>query len=148
MALLTLTFTSRAPAVEIKAAADAANPECANLLAKLPNTVAGLNRQETSGRSTAVWGTPSGIVLRCGVRAPGPTTQTCATVNGIDWLVNETADTITLTTYGRTPASEVLVRIDNAHAGEVPATLAAAISGTPPVARCVGTADVPSIPVG
>lgn len=56
LVLLTLAFTYRAPAVEIKAAADAADPRCASLLAKLPYTVAGLNRQETTGRSTAVWG--------------------------------------------------------------------------------------------
>lgn len=64
-------------------------PRCAAVAAALPSGVAGLPLRETTGRSTAAWGNPAGVVLRCGVPVPGPTTEQRATVNGIDWLVHE-----------------------------------------------------------
>ncbi|MCC9069373.1 DUF3515 domain-containing protein [Arthrobacter cryoconiti] len=146
LALLAVAVSGCTAAVDIKAAPDASNPGCATILSHLPDTIAGLSRRETTGISTAAWGSPSGVVLRCGVAVPGPTTLPCGTVNGVDWIVQESGTTRTLTSYGRTPATEVILTVDDSHAGAVPAALGSAISLLPATRRCVGHADVLALP--
>ena len=48
-------------------------------------------------------------ILRCGVQSPGASTDHCETVNGIDWIVQSLSDGEDFTTFGRTPAVQVLV---------------------------------------
>lgn len=49
-------------------------------------------------------------MARCGKAPPGPTTDPCIDVNGIDWVATTLDDGGTMfTTYGREPAVEVLV---------------------------------------
>jgi hypothetical protein len=64
----------------------------------------------TSSSSVAVraWGEPA-IIARCGLPAIGPTTDTCLDVSGIDWVAHQLTDGVRFTTYGRSPAIEVLV---------------------------------------
>ncbi|WP_151525137.1 DUF3515 family protein [Serinicoccus kebangsaanensis] len=60
----------------------------------------------------AAWGDPP-IVARCGKAAPGPTTDPCIDVAGVDWVATVLDDGGTMfTTYGREPALEVLVPAD------------------------------------
>ena len=60
-------------------------------------------------RGVAAWGDPP-IVARCGKTPPEPTTDPCIDVNGIDWVATQLDDGGTMfTTYGRSPAVEVLV---------------------------------------
>ncbi|MCQ9164170.1 DUF3515 domain-containing protein [Arthrobacter sp. STN4] len=146
LVLVTVAVTGCTATLDIKAAPDANNPGCATILSQLPDTIGGLSRRETTGTSTAAWGSPSGVVLRCGVTVPGPTTLPCGTVNGVDWIVQESGTTRTMTTYGRIPATEVIMAVDDSHAGAVPAALGAAISLLPATHRCVGHADVPALP--
>ena len=54
------------------------------------------------------WGDPP-IIARCGVPPIGPTTDQCIDVSGIDWVAHRLTDGVRFTTYGRTPAIEVLV---------------------------------------
>jgi hypothetical protein len=49
------------------------------------------------------------VVLRCGLPEPAPTTRHCLTVDGVDWVVDESTDPVVFTSYGRSPALEVLV---------------------------------------
>jgi hypothetical protein len=70
------------------------------------DSLGGLPRRDTTGQSTAAWGDPP-VVLRCGVAPPGPTTQACETVAGVDWVVARSDERVTYTTYGREPAVEV-----------------------------------------
>lgn len=146
--LLSVAVTGCSSALDIKAAPYANNPGCATVLSHLPHTLAGLSQRATTGASTSAWGTPSGVVLRCGVAAPGPTILPCGTVNGVDWIVSETRDTRTLTSYGRTPAVEVVMKVDDTQAGAVPAGLGPAISLLPATRHCVGGSDVPPVPTG
>jgi hypothetical protein len=39
----------------------------------------------------------------------GPTTDQCLNVSGVDWVAHRLSDGVRFTTYGRTPAIEVLV---------------------------------------
>jgi hypothetical protein len=78
--------------------------------AGLPKTLLKQDRRDTdpSSPALAAWGDPA-IVLRCGVPPPGPTTDQCTTVNGVDWVARSIAGGYEFTTYGRTPAVQVLV---------------------------------------
>lgn len=86
---------------------------CRSVAAKWPETVGGHSRQPTSSSSVAVraWGDPA-IIARCGLPPVGPTTDQCLQVSGIDWIVHQLTDGVRFTTYGRSPAIEVLVPSD------------------------------------
>ena len=58
--------------------------------------------------SAAAWGEPA-IVARCGLAPPAPTADLCIHVDGVDWISHRLSDGYAFTTYGRTPALEVLV---------------------------------------
>ncbi len=87
---------------------------CGAVLAALPTTVAGAAHRATRPRSplVAAWGAPA-IVLRCGVRVPGPTDVGCQRIEGIDWVVVRDTDgsggTAVLETFDRTPTIELQV---------------------------------------
>ena len=90
-AVLTLAagLTACTPIADVEPAPDAANPDCATVMVSLPSELAGEQQRETDSQSSSAWGDPSKIILRCGVPVPGPTTEQCATVNGIDWILQE-----------------------------------------------------------
>jgi hypothetical protein len=92
----------------LTAAPRAADPACVRALAQLPTTVLGSSRTALAVAGAASFGQPS-IVLRCGLPEQPPTTKPCLTVNGVDWVVDDAADPIVFTTYGRVPAAEVRV---------------------------------------
>lgn len=75
-----------------------------------PATVAGHEPVATSPASpaTAAWGDPA-IIARCGVSALHPTTLECLAVDDVDWVVEPLSDGTRFTTYGRSPAMQVLV---------------------------------------
>jgi hypothetical protein len=89
---------------------NASDPACAGVAAKLPETLLKQGRRTThpSSPSLAAWGDPA-IILRCGVESPAASTDHCETVNGIDWIVQQLSDGEDFTTFGRTPAVQVLV---------------------------------------
>lgn len=93
---------------------DAANPQCAEVLAALhgSSTLASLPRQEVTGQSTAAWGDPA-VIMRCGVTVPGPSTQGCLSVNDVDWAGprDPKANDRRYVTYGRSPAVEVFIPV-------------------------------------
>lgn len=64
----------------------------------------------TTAKSDTVraWGDPA-IIARCGVNTPGPTTDECFTVDGVDWVGSTLSDGYRFVTYGRSPAIEVLI---------------------------------------
>jgi hypothetical protein len=75
-----------------------------------PKTVAGQSVRPTSSSSDAVraWGDPA-IIARCGLAPIGPTTDQCVSVSGIDWVAHPLTDGMRFTTYGRSPAIEILI---------------------------------------
>lgn len=98
--------------MDVEPAPAAAQPQCAAVLARLRSdayaVVGERRRRETDAQSTAAWGDPP-VVLRCGVTPPGPTTDPCLTVEGVDWVAREADDAVVFTTFGRAPALEVSV---------------------------------------
>jgi len=90
--------------------ANAGSAACRSAATQWPKTVGGQTLRATSSSSAAVraWGDPP-IIARCGMPPIGPTTDTCLDVSGIDWVAHRLTDGVRFTTYGRTPAIEVLV---------------------------------------
>jgi len=96
--------------VQVAVPVAAGSAACRIAAAHWPKTVGGQPLAPTSSSSDAVraWGEPA-IIARCGLPAIGPTTDTCLNVSGIDWVAHQLTDGVRFTTYGRSPAIEVLV---------------------------------------
>jgi hypothetical protein len=139
-ALFVLTACS--PSVTINEAKDANNPACAPMMVALPDSLANAKRRTTSSQATAAWGDPSLVVLRCGVQVPGPTTDKCVTVNGVDWVLKQKGTTWTITSYGRNPATELVLEENTIPSDTVLTEISAAVSKIPSTGGCVGLGDV------
>ena len=137
--LLPALLAGCAPTVALEPAADAINPICAEVSVRLPDTVAGLPSRETNAQATGAWGSPTGVILRCGVPSPAPTaTLPCITVEGIDWLRDDSGDpNFVFTTYGRTPAVEVIINDKVASGLDTLTDLAPAVGRLPVEGTCV-----------
>lgn len=109
-----------AATVPVQVAPDAHDPVCAEVVLRLPDELDGMPRLRTDAQATVAWGeTTAPVVLRCGVDPLPPTTDACVTAEddraSVDWVaVPGEADDAgnapwTFTTYGRTPAFEVVV---------------------------------------
>lgn len=133
--------TACSPIVQVDAAEDAANPACAPMMVILPEFVADAERRETSSQATAAWGDPSKVILRCGVPVPGPTTDRCVTVNGIDWVLHEGEESWTATTYGREPATELIFDPDEVAESTILVDLADAAAEVPQTNKCINPTD-------
>jgi len=137
-------LASCAPMVALEPA-DAANaPECANMMVRLPDNVAELPRRTVNAQSTAAWGNPVAAIVRCGVPSPPPSTLPCFTVEGVDWLRDDSdAPNFVFTTYGRDPATEVVVDSDAVSGTSVLRDIARAVgSQSAPLAQCLDPASV------
>ncbi|SDQ75404.1 DUF3515 domain-containing protein [Quadrisphaera sp. DSM 44207] len=133
-ALASAALGGCAAAVTARAAPDATDPICSQVLVALPEEVGDEARRETTAQATAAWGDPP-VVLRCGVTSPGPTTWECVFVEGpegagVDWVVvppEETGgDRVVWVSFGRAPAVELSAPAEAA--GEL-AAVASAVSG-------------------
>jgi hypothetical protein len=124
---------------------DAAVPACSGVEQRLPQEVLGASRGTTDVRGAAVWGDPA-VVLRCGVTAPGPTTDRCLTVDDVDWIFTEDDDAYRFVTFGRTPAVEVTVptRIDRTEAPGALTDFTKTVAPLPRSGRkCLDVTEVP-----
>jgi hypothetical protein len=142
------TLAGCAPTVALEAAPAANNPKCADVTVRLPATVAGKAQRQTDAQATGAWGDPTVVLLRCGVPPIGPTTKPCVDVSGIDWVLETSpaATTIRYITYGRTPATEVVISHGKggvSDANVLPA-FSEAIASIKQVHKCLDTADVPA----
>lgn len=96
--------------VALEAADDANNPECAEVIARLPGSVSGEERRWTDAQATGAWGSPVSIILTCGVQVQGPSDLPCYLLGGADWLAQaQEEDVQRAVTFGRDPAVEVVV---------------------------------------
>ena len=139
-------LTACAPVVDVAPAADSANPACAPMMVALPDSIGDAQLRKTNSQGTAAWGDPSLVILRCGVNVPGPTTDRCVTVNGVDWVIKEGDPVWTLTTFGRQPATEILMDPDKISSATVLADLSAPASKIPATRGCVGQEDLQNLP--
>ena len=140
--VLAAGLTACTPVADVEPAPDAANPDCATVMVSLPSELAGEQQRETDSQSSSAWGDPSKIILRCGVPVPGPTTDACATVNGVDWVLREEGSLWTATTYGRDPAVEVIFDTEQVASSTVLVELENAVSRIEQTRECLSTNDV------
>lgn len=177
--VLAASLSACSAAVSVDPAPDAANPACAPEMIAMPDSLGNAALRKTTSQATAAWGDPAVVILRCGVPTPGPTTDRCVTVNGVDWVIRQlsptaspspsasapaapptsspagsgappspdpTSDgengTYVLTTFGRSPATEIVIDTSKASSATVLATLAPAVAKVPQTKKCVGQADV------
>ncbi|MFZ2965334.1 MAG: DUF3515 family protein [Rhodoglobus sp.] len=141
---LALLLAGCTPIVSLEPADDAAAVACAEVVVRLPDTLAGLPARETNAQGTGAWGDPTAIILRCGVPAPAPTSELrCLTYDGVDWLIDDREDPVLVaTTYGRAPAIEVI--IDDQADGVVLTDLASAVSYLPRTGECLAIDELPA----
>lgn len=116
------------------------------MMVALPDAIGDAALRKTNSQATAAWGDPSQVILRCGVNVPGPTTDRCVTVNGVDWVIKEGDPVWTLTTFGREPATEILMDPDKISSATVLADLSASASKIKANRNCVGQEDLPNLP--
>lgn len=118
----------------------AADPDCARVMLAMPDAVGGLSVRGTTSQATSAYGDDFPIVVRCGVEPPGPTTDTCVAVDakdGVqDWLVVDEGEQWRATSFGRSPAVEVLIPSERAQ--DAVADLLAEVSGPAALAPANG----------
>ena len=115
-AAVVLALTGCASAVTLPPAEDASDPGCASVVVSLADAIGEqslpepLERRDTTGQGTAAFGNPSAVTLRCGMPEPAPSTDRCITVGEVDWLEVAAEDDVwTFVSYGRSPATEVVI---------------------------------------
>lgn len=135
---LTLSLSACSPTVSLEPAADANNPGCAEVIVRLPDAVDGQERRSTNAQSTAAWGNPATVILRCGIEPVEISTLPCVTANGVDWIVDDSAKpSFRFISFGRTPALEVIVDSENAVGVNALDSLAEAVKSIEPTKECV-----------
>jgi hypothetical protein len=151
LAAALLSLTGCAPIVALDAAPDSNDPGCAEISVRLPDTIAGKGKRETNAQATGAWGTPTAVLLRCGVKPIGPTTQPCVNVNGIDWVLmtDPAAKTIVYQTFGRIPATELIIdHVSGVSDSAVLPVFAGAIATVKQTEKCLSTLDTDPTPTG
>jgi len=133
-----------APTVNLDPAAQANDPSCANMMVRLPDEVAGLERRGVNAQSTAAWGTPVAVIVRCGLDKPAPSTLPCFTLRGVDWLRDDADDPrFVFTTYGLEPATQVIIDSTLASGTRALSDLSRAVeSQSTPVSACLDATSV------
>ncbi len=135
---LSLSLSACSPTVSLEPAADANNPGCADVIVRLPSAVDGQERRTTNAQSTAAWGNPATVILRCGIEPVEISTLPCVTANGVDWIIDESAKpSFRFISFGRTPALEVIVDSENAVGVNALDSLAEAVKSIEPTKKCV-----------
>lgn len=136
-AALVLTATGCSSTVSLEAAPDANNPDCAAVSVRLPESIGELAKRSTNAQATAAWGTPTAVILRCGLPPVYASTLACVTTSGIDWLVDDSkAPNYRFITFGRNPATEVIIDSKVASGASVLDELAIAIGNIPATTSC------------
>ena len=144
MALAATLLSACAPTVRLEAAEAANDPECANMMVRFPETLAQLPRRSVNAQSTAAWGDPVAVIVRCGLALPDPSVLPCVTVDGVDWLIDESGrPSYVFRSYGLDPSTEVIVDSSVVSGTEVLRELAYPVgSQSAPVAQCLDATDV------
>ena len=115
---LALSLSACTSTVSLQAAPASNDPGCAAISVRLPSDVDGNAQRPTDAQATSAWGNPTRIILRCGLPEVKASTLICTTIGGVDWLVDPSqAPSYRFITFGRNPATEVIV--DYKHASGV-----------------------------
>jgi hypothetical protein len=114
------------------------------MMVRLPETLAQLPRRSVNAQSTAAWGDPVAVIVRCGLALPDPSVLPCATVEGVDWLIDESdRPRYVFRSYGLDPSTEVIVDSAVVSGTQVLQELSYAVgSQSAPVGKCLDATDV------
>ena len=137
-----LVLSGCAPVVPLEPAEQANNPECAEIIVRLPDELAGLAERRVNAQSTAAWGEPAAVILRCGLEPVEVSALPCVTATDIDWLVDESeAPSYRFISYARSPATEVIIDSTTVAGVTVLDELAASIGVLDATKRCTEVTD-------
>lgn len=134
-----IAMSGCSPTVNLEAAPNANDPGCAEVIVRLPDEIDGHQKRTTNAQATGSWGEPSVVILRCGIEPVEASTLTCVSAGEVDWLVDDSQKpSFRFITFGRNPATEVIV--DSTAIAGVTAleTLAGAIQNSEPTKTCSG----------
>lgn len=105
-----LALSACTATVNLEAGKLANKPACAEVIVRLPDSIAELPQRVTNAQSTGAWGEPTAVILRCGLQQVEISNLTCVTAGGVDWLVDDGKNpSYRFITFGRNPATEVIV---------------------------------------
>jgi hypothetical protein len=141
LALLVVTplLAACSPTVSLTPEPGANTVACAGVIARLPTSLGGLTMRETNAQGTGAWGSPSAVLLRCGIPTPDRSTLQCYTFGKVDYLVQQKGaggkDGV-FTTYGRTPGVQVVIDTDRV-SPSVLRDLSTAIGTIPATRKCL-----------
>jgi hypothetical protein len=129
--------------VSMGAAPDANAAACAAAQVRLPaQTASKYALRNTTAQSTAAWGSPAAVLYHCGVAVPTVSDLPCFSLGSVDWLRDDRGDTLVFTTFGRSPAVQVVVDAKKA-TSSVLGDLGDAVSTLPKDGhRCLDPSDV------
>nr|WP_269453660.1 DUF3515 family protein [Pseudoclavibacter sp. 13-3] len=137
IAALTPALSGCTGTVPMEPAPRADDPACAEIIVRLPPTLGEQQKRRTNAQATGAWGRPASILLSCGVIEPEVSSQSCVTVDDVDWLVDDTDDpTYRFTTYGRSPATELVIDSTAVSGNSVLAEISPAVQRIPATKRC------------
>ena len=111
-AVITLAagLTGCTNAVSMSAAPSADAAACAAVQVRLPATVdSKFDLRNTNAQATAAWGEPEVAIYHCGVAVPTVSDLPCFSQGGVDWIRDDRGDQVVFTTFGRSPAVQVVV---------------------------------------
>ncbi|MBY0687905.1 DUF3515 domain-containing protein [Microbacterium marinilacus] len=146
--MLSLGLAGCAATVTLEPAEDANDPLCADVSVRLPDAFGDLQRRWTDAQATAAWGDPTAVILSCGVTPPGPTTLQCVTFEGVDWIVDASELPYQrITTYGRTPATQVYVNTEDVSPSDVLPVISRIVQAIPAETECVDPDQATPAPV-
>lgn len=138
-----LALTGCASAVTLPPAEEASDPGCASVVVSLGQAIGDrslpqpLERRDTTGQGTAAFGNPSAVTLRCGMPEPAPSTDRCITVGDVDWLEVAAEESVwTFVSYGRSPATEVVIDTSVVSAVTALEGVSSAVARTERVGAC------------
>jgi len=133
----TLALSGCTSSVSLEAAPDANNPLCAEITVRLPQQLGGENKRATDAQATGAWGEPAAIIVRCGLPEVDASTLKCVTVENVDWLVDPSkAPNYRFITFGRNPATEVIVDSKRVAGVDVLTDLALPVQNIPANRTC------------
>ena len=137
ISVFVLVLAGCAPVVPLEPAEQANNPECAEIMVRLPDELAGLPERRVNAQSTAAWGEPTAVILRCGLEPVEISPLLCVSASDVDWLVDESkAPSYRFISYARSPATEVIVDSNVVAGVTVLEELAASIGVLEATKRC------------
>jgi hypothetical protein len=134
-----LLLTGCSPIVSLESAPLANDPNCAEVSVRLPDSIDTFEKRSTDAQATAAWGDPAAVILRCGLEPVLISTLPCVSAGDVDWLVDESqAPSYRFISFGRSPATEVIVDSNVVAGVTALETLAAAVQNIEPTKLCTG----------